>query len=101
GQGLRRADQDGVGVDAKQMRFGEHVGKGPQEGLEMRWLKFIDLNPLAEYAVGLQLRAADLEKLSRKQIRCAGNPRVRRLRDDDIVLAVGDQQMVAGIITVL
>ena len=52
----------------------------------------VGVDPLADDAARRQPIARAFEKLLREQRRHAGNPRIRRLRDDHVVLAIGQQR---------
>ena len=53
----------------------------------------VGVGPLAEHAAGRQAIAGGLEELPGEQDGDAGHPRVRRLRDDDVVAFARQQQV--------
>ena len=55
------------------------------------------MEPNADQAAGRELLATVVEKFAGEQIRHAGNPQARRLRDDDVVAARGKREVVAAV----
>src|SRR5206468_7692445 len=97
-QWLRRTNQDGIVVHPKQMRFREDGDKSPQDGLEMWRLEFVNLNPLAKDSLRSELRPTEFKELAGEQIGRPRNPWIGRFRNEDIVFAVGDQQVIASVV---
>src|SRR6185369_16661404 len=80
------------------MDFGKHGREGAENGLEVGLLEFVKLDPLAEDAVRLEFGFTCFKKFAREKAGSAGEPWVGGFRDDDVVFAIGDEEMVARIV---
>ena len=75
----------------------EDLGERAQDDLDVLRGHLVQLRPLAEDAVVGEAAARQLPVVDREQVRHAGDPRVRRLGDDDVVLVGRLRQKVAPV----
>ena len=64
---------------------GEDFAKRRDERTRRLFGHAVEVKPLAKEAVGLEPLGGDLEEVLREEIGNAGDPGIRRLRDDDVV----------------
>ena len=66
--------------------------------MEVVSFQIVTVNPLAHDPAGLQPAAAHRERLVRKQIPNARQPRIRRLAGNHVVFLAGEQQMITPVV---
>ena len=92
-----RCKQDVGFADQPQRAVRKHRQERGDDRAEIRVADVVGVRPLAQHAARRQTGARDLEELAGEQRRDAGHPRVRRLRDDHVVLLVAEQQVRAAV----
>src|SRR2546422_201164 len=71
---------------AEQLPLREHLEKGAEQRCERLRRELVELEPLAEDAVGLEARPHGAIEVHGEQVVDAGNPWIRWLGDDEPVL---------------
>src|SRR3954470_426061 len=85
-------------LDAKNMNVRKDSREGLEDRLKVLLLQLIKLNPLAEHTFGSQALLRSFKKFLCEKAGRSRDPRVGRLRNNDVVFLLRHQQMIPGII---
>ena len=97
-QRLGAADEQDVAVaDQPDGAVGEDRGERGDDRPQVLGADVVGVRPLAQHAARGETRLGRGEELAGEERRDPGHPRVRRLRDDDVVLRAAEHQVGAAV----